>query len=178
MSKITRTAIVGAGLELLDAEGLEAVTTRKLAQRLGVESPALYWHFRDKAALLQALASEVVLQHHLCPPPTEVSLWLTWYADNARSFRQALLRYRDGARLHAGTVPGPEEQERVAPKVAYLVRAGMSEHAAGMALYAASQYTLGCVLEEQARPPEQAARAEEAFEFGLRLLVKGLGEVR
>jgi len=186
VSKITRIQIVETGLELLDSEGLDALSTRKLAQRLGVESPALYWHFKDKAALLQALASEIIVRHHVCPPPEDTSSdpvgWLSWYADNARSFRQALLLYRDGARLHAGSTPGPEEQLRVRAKVAYLMRAGLSGDTAGMALYAAGQFTLGCVLEEQAHAhqptpsgPDQLHSAEAAFEFGLDLLVQGLG---
>ncbi|WP_424949427.1 TetR/AcrR family transcriptional regulator C-terminal domain-containing protein [Deinococcus sp.] len=185
MSKITRIQIIEAGLDLLDYEGLDAFSTRKLAQRLGVESSALYWHFKDKTALLQALASQIVLRHHVCPPLEDGSTlpidWLLWYADNARSFRHALLRYRDGARLHAGSTPRPEEGQQIAAKITYLMRAGLSEHTAGMALYAAGQFTLGCVLEEQARPTESMATgadhplsAEAAFEFGLRLLVQGL----
>ncbi len=198
MAKTTRNAIIEAALELLDSEGLDAVTTRKLAQRLHVESAALYWHFKDKATLLQALASAIMLEHHICPPPNQSpadqATWLAWYADNARSFRLALLRYRDGARLHAGTVPGPDELERVTPKVAYLEAAGLGKHEAQMALYTASQFTLGCVLEEQARsapvrltsaeprfsvagvhPQAHADRgAERAFEFGLKLLLYGL----
>lgn len=187
MSKITKQQIVEAGLELLDQDGLDALSTRKIAQRLGVESPALYWHFKDKAALLQALATEIVLRHHVCPPPEDTPLhpgdWLGWYADNARSFRHALLHYRDGARLHAGSTPGPEEGRQVKAKVTYLMRAGLSGHAAGMALYAAGQFTLGCVLEEQARRVsshggKKLPGEEEAFEFGLRLLAQGLGNER
>jgi TetR/AcrR family tetracycline transcriptional repressor len=47
---------VDTALRVADAEGLEAVTIRRLAQDLGVTPMALYWHFKDKEALLAALA--------------------------------------------------------------------------------------------------------------------------
>ena len=177
------------------------MTTRRLAQRLHVESPALYWHFKDKTALLDDMAMTVMTRHFNSPPPDHDD-WLAWFADNAREFRRALLAYRDGARLHAGTTPDLEGLTRLAPKVAYLARHGLTEAQAGMALYAAGQYTLGCVLEEQARhthhesrrpsgqPESEAVLAletqaqhqlaqvsEAAFEFGLQLLVNGLQQL-
>ena len=53
--------------------------------------------------------------------------------------------YRDGARLHAGTVPGPGDRAGIERKIAYLVGAGFTREQAGMALFAAGQYTL-CLL--------------------------------
>jgi TetR/AcrR family tetracycline transcriptional repressor len=46
-------------MELADAEGLEAVTIRRLAQDLGVTPMALYWHFTDKDALLLAISERL-----------------------------------------------------------------------------------------------------------------------
>ena len=43
MAKIQRDQVINAALALLDEVGLEAITTRKLAQKLGVESATLYW---------------------------------------------------------------------------------------------------------------------------------------
>jgi AcrR family transcriptional regulator len=48
--------VVERGLALADAEGLEAVTIRRLAAELGVTPMALYWHFRNKDELLTGLA--------------------------------------------------------------------------------------------------------------------------
>ena len=53
---LDRERIVAEAVALLDAEGLDGVTTRKLAARLGVQSPTLYWHLPNKAALVTALA--------------------------------------------------------------------------------------------------------------------------
>jgi TetR/AcrR family transcriptional regulator, tetracycline repressor protein len=51
--------VVERGLALGDAEGLEAVTIRRLAADLGVTPMALYWHFRSKEDLLVGLADSI-----------------------------------------------------------------------------------------------------------------------
>jgi TetR/AcrR family transcriptional regulator, tetracycline repressor protein len=51
--------VVERGLALADAEGLDAVTIRRLAADLGVTPMALYWHFRSKDELLDGLAERV-----------------------------------------------------------------------------------------------------------------------
>lgn len=50
MAKIQRDQVINAALALLDEVGLEAITTRKLAQKLGVESATLYWHSGTRPA--------------------------------------------------------------------------------------------------------------------------------
>lgn len=199
MAKIQRDQVVDAALELLDEQGLDALTTRRLAQRLGVESATLYWHFRDKSVLLAEMAAVALARHHTLGVPADTAQWHIWFADNVRSFRRALLAHRDGARLHAGTTPGVDAIERIKPKIAYLMRAGLTEQESGMAMLAASQFTIGCVLEQQAQPdegtglgaasplsgetttPQQASGMtlepidpDVAFEFGLGLIVEGL----
>jgi TetR/AcrR family transcriptional regulator, tetracycline repressor protein len=57
--KLSKATVVERGLALADAEGLEAVTIRRLAAELGVTPMALYWHFRNKDELLMGLAEAV-----------------------------------------------------------------------------------------------------------------------
>ena len=57
--RLSKAAVVERGLALGDAEGLEAVTIRRLAADLGVTPMALYWHFRSKDELLVGLADSV-----------------------------------------------------------------------------------------------------------------------
>jgi AcrR family transcriptional regulator len=57
---LTRRAVVEGALALADAEGLEAVTIRRLAKRLGVTPMALYWHFRNKDELLDDMAASIL----------------------------------------------------------------------------------------------------------------------
>lgn len=98
-----------------------------------------------------------------------------------RSFRRTLLMRRDGARLHAGTLPGEADLGRIAPKMAFLAAAGLPQRDAQMAMLAASRFTVGSVLEEQAdddpsheNQPEAPIDHESAFEAGLALLAAGL----
>ncbi|MFD9410665.1 TetR/AcrR family transcriptional regulator [Streptomyces sp. NPDC059989] len=56
---LSRARIVEAAGALVDAEGLEAVSTRRLAAALGVSGPSLYNHFRTKDEILEAVADAV-----------------------------------------------------------------------------------------------------------------------
>lgn len=56
---LTPRMVVEGALALADAEGLEAVTIRSLAKRLGVTPMALYWHFRNKDELLDGMAATI-----------------------------------------------------------------------------------------------------------------------
>ena len=116
---------------------------------------------------------------------------------NARSFRQALLAYRDGARIHAGTRPGAPQMETADAQLRFLCEAGFSAGDAVNALMTISYFTVGAVLEEQAGERggtvEQAplspllraaidafdeAGPDAAFEQGLAVIVDGLAKRR
>ncbi len=56
--RLSKAAVVGRAIALADAEGLDALTIRRLAQELGVTPMALYWHFRNKEELLAGLADQ------------------------------------------------------------------------------------------------------------------------
>src|SRR5262249_55027813 len=58
-SKLDRDVVVDAALAIADSEGLEAVSLRRLADRLAVPAMGMDWHFDDKEALLGALADRL-----------------------------------------------------------------------------------------------------------------------
>jgi TetR/AcrR family transcriptional regulator, tetracycline repressor protein len=58
-TRLSKEVVVERGLALTDAEGLDALTIRRLATELGVTPMALYWHFRNKEALLTALGDQI-----------------------------------------------------------------------------------------------------------------------
>ncbi|CAN5143912.1 TetR/AcrR family transcriptional regulator C-terminal domain-containing protein [soil metagenome] len=183
MTKVNQKQVVDEALALLDEVGLDGFSTRRLAQRLGVEQPTLYWHFKRKEDLLTAMAESSLAAHGEIALPLPGDDWKEWFLENYRSFRRSLLDHRDGARLHAGTFPGAESIERLLRKFAFLVESGLAEHDAQMAMLAASRFTVGSALEEQSAtsmtPPAGAPMVDhtEAFEAGLRLLVAGLDTV-
>jgi TetR/AcrR family transcriptional regulator, tetracycline repressor protein len=58
-TKLSRSTVVDRALALADAEGVDALTIRRLAQELGVTPMALYWHFRNKEELIAGLADRI-----------------------------------------------------------------------------------------------------------------------
>ncbi len=57
--RLSKRAVTDRALKLADADGLDTLTIRKLAQDLGVTPMALYWHFRSKEELLEGVAERV-----------------------------------------------------------------------------------------------------------------------
>ena len=100
---ITRAGIVATALQLLDEQGIHAVTARALADRLGVRAPALYWHIGSKQEILDEMATEV---HRRVARQIEAELdgdgWRSGLATYARVLRREYLRHRDGARTFSG----------------------------------------------------------------------------
>ncbi|EOG8236884.1 TetR family transcriptional regulator, partial [Pseudomonas aeruginosa] len=91
MTKLDKGTVIAAALELLNEVGMDNLTTRKLAERLKVQQPALYWHFQSKRALLDALAEAMLTERHTRPLPEENEDWQLFLKENAQSFRTALL---------------------------------------------------------------------------------------
>lgn len=58
-ARLSRDTVVDGALALIDTDGLDALTIRGLAQRLGVTPMALYWHFKNKDELLAGLVNRL-----------------------------------------------------------------------------------------------------------------------
>lgn len=196
--KLQRETVVAAALKLLDEVGMDGLTTRRLAQELGVQQPSLYWHFKNKRELLDALA-EAMLAEQQPADHTQYPDWREWMAAQAHAFRRCLRAHRDGARVHIGTRPEGGDFGDGEAELAYLVAAGFTPADGLRALISLSYYTIGWLLEEQAateagRGPGQApmvpdpqrypllAQAQTVlsqndvdadYEYGLRALIAG-----
>ena len=57
---LSRERLVGAALQLINEDGLDALSMRALADRLDVKAASLYWHVRDRRELLELLAESIV----------------------------------------------------------------------------------------------------------------------
>lgn len=57
---LTRADVIRAGAQLLDAEGVEQLSMRRLAKALGTGSSTLYWHVRDRDELLLGILDETL----------------------------------------------------------------------------------------------------------------------
>lgn len=58
-SQISEDKILEASWELLGEQGIEKLSMRRLADRLGIQAPSLYWYFKSKQSLYQCLANQV-----------------------------------------------------------------------------------------------------------------------
>lgn len=86
---LSRERIVTAALALVDADGLAALSTRRLAAELSVSGPSLYNHFATKDALLDAVVDSVMGEVDLSMFAAPAQ-WRTALRDWARSYRAAL----------------------------------------------------------------------------------------
>ncbi|MHA6765149.1 TetR/AcrR family transcriptional regulator C-terminal domain-containing protein [Streptacidiphilus sp. PAMC 29251] len=147
--RLNRTDVLEAAMTLLDAEGLERLTMRRLATSLKVQPGALYWHFADKQALLDAMAERLLADVGQVDPPGS---WDQQVATLAQQVRAALLSHRDGARLLAGTFVAQPNTMRTGEAFLRALRAaGVPDGETGMTSFALLYYILGHTIEEQAR---------------------------
>ncbi|MGW8702028.1 TetR/AcrR family transcriptional regulator C-terminal domain-containing protein [Streptomyces eurythermus] len=140
-------AVVRTALELLDENGLDALSTRAVADRLGVRMNTVLWHVKTKARLLELMADAVVGQAPLDRLP---DAWDDRARELVRRYRHALLARRDGAALVTGTYPAEPHTLRFAEAlVGALLDGGMTEREAAWTMWALVYFTLGLAQEEQ-----------------------------
>ena len=166
--RVQRDQVILAALALLDQEGLDGLTLRKLAQTLQIQAPSLYWHFDSKQALLDGVADALVE-----PVAKGIPVGLSW--DNsvrqiAHDLRRALLRHRDGARVFAGTYVVTDNVLQISESLLdAFVRAGAEPPLASTFSFSVVYFVLGFVLEEQALGPGSAvdlnSRKQAFFEL-------------
>ena len=149
---LNRADIVQAALDLLDEKGIDAVTVRAVATRLGVKAPALYWHVENKQALLDEMGTEIQRRviAELRAQPMDV--WPDSVATYARVLRREYLAHRDGARTFSGTrLTDPEVLRAQEPWLEQLVASGVDLERAVSAVEFVTAFVVGFVIEEQER---------------------------
>jgi len=173
MTGVNRAGLAEAALELVQAEGLDALTMRTLADRTGVKAASLYWHVRDRDELLE-LVADALLAHVPVPPPgTDLrrqSLELCMAAG------AAVAAQRDGYRILLG-VPGAVRRSSV---YARLVQAIMGFGTAEGIAREGAAMLLGFVVTQPSsrfddRPPANAKMITLAIDSGSRGVVVHAG---
>ncbi len=102
---LSRARVLSTAVATADAEGLAAVTMRRLAAALGVEAMSLYHHVANKDDILTGIADLVVAE---IDPPTVGGPWKAEIRRTARSAFDVLLRHRwAAALLLGGAAPAP-----------------------------------------------------------------------
>jgi TetR/AcrR family transcriptional regulator, tetracycline repressor protein len=170
---LTRPQIIDAARTILAEQGLAGLTMRRLAQSLGVQPGALYYHVASKQDLLAAVAEQVL-------DGAEISTEDP--ATAARDIRAALLPIRDSADVISfvnAFRPGALSPFRKLERLF-----GLPSHEARWAARTLIHYVLGFVAEEQNQAELVRARivtglpepqaSTEAFEFGVATILRGL----
>ncbi|MDN5895155.1 MAG: TetR/AcrR family transcriptional regulator C-terminal domain-containing protein [Nocardioides sp.] len=145
--QLRRDDVLTGALEVLDGDGLEGITMRKLAAHLGVQAGGLYWHFANKQTLFEAMADKIL---EGVGAPVEPGPWDEQVGELARRLRRALLSHTDGARLVAGTYVTEKNTVAVGQVWFDVLRAaGIATDRVGWVGFSLSSYVLGHTIEEQ-----------------------------
>jgi TetR/AcrR family transcriptional regulator, tetracycline repressor protein len=158
---LDRERVADTALRLLNEVGLEGLSLRVIARELDVKAPALYWHFKDKQALLDEMATlmyrRMVAGAALDPDDT----WQDRMLKANRGLRAALLRYRDGAKVYSGSrFTGTDHAREMEDNLRLFTAAGFGLAEAVRANTTAYAYTIGFVTEEQGVRPRPGERRE------------------
>jgi AcrR family transcriptional regulator len=119
---ITRDVIVETALRILDSEGLDGLSMRRIAEELGTGAASLYWHVGSKDGLLDLLFDHVIGEQHIPDPDPE--RWQEQLKEVARLQRATILRHRDIVAVSLGRIPMGPNALRYSERVLAILRAG------------------------------------------------------
>jgi TetR/AcrR family tetracycline transcriptional repressor len=157
---ITLDDVVEAAFRLVDKDGIEKLTMRKLADELGIQAASLYWHVKDKDELIDLLAEVLFADMDLSKieesPSWRDNLWRF-----AHAFRAHLAGRRDSAQILANRfVLGPHVLTHLERLLGWLRQSGLDDQSVVYALYDTMVFVHGFVLWETAPMSAQVARGE------------------
>jgi len=182
--------IVAAAIVILQERGLDAVSMRNVADRLGVSPMPLYTRVGNKAALIDAVADHLLLD--LAPAIVVDESWSEYAERWCRALRERLKRTPD-SRLYLGAAREPYV-EASRPLIDALREGGLPADAAVRACRLLMWATVGFVAMEQgSRPPASGVRrgqlsgsdptgvtpeeADELFDLQIGILTAGIARM-
>jgi AcrR family transcriptional regulator len=119
---ISRDAIVDTAIRLLDAEGLDALSMRRIADELGTGAASLYWHVGSKDGLLDLVFDKLIGQ--VAIPDPVPGRWREQLKDVARSQRAVSLRHPYVVRISIGRIPMGPNALRYSERVLAILASG------------------------------------------------------
>ncbi|MCK9795668.1 TetR/AcrR family transcriptional regulator C-terminal domain-containing protein [Isoptericola sp. 4D.3] len=163
--RLTREHVVASAIELADAEGLDAVSMRRLGQVLGVDPMAIYRHVDGKEALLDAMTDTVVAQ---IQSVTDAGGWQASARATMLAARAAMLRHPWTAAVRrTRTEPTPAELRHLDTLLGILRNGGLSVDLTHHAIHALGSRVLGFSQDLYddggAATPEQSAATAAAL---------------
>jgi AcrR family transcriptional regulator len=159
---LTRTRITAAAVDLLDATGAAALTMRRLAERLDVAPPTLYWHVRTKDDVLD-LAVDAIFAEVVVPDRTDG--WTHDAKTLVLRWRATMLRHPWSPPLLGRPMLGPNVLARTEFLQSTLARAGLAGRALVAATHGLANLTIGSALTESTWRTESHVEQSAAHEY-------------
>ena len=195
---LTRERVIKAAVELVDVEGLDALTMRRLGAALGVEAMSLYKHVANKDDLINGLVEFVIGQIEIDPESTD---WKEAMRQRAITARRVLVEHSWAVGLmESRALEGSVATGYIEATLSALLSSGLSTEEAVHAFWLLDSYVYGHVVQESTTSrsgansegtgvsgddyprlaeTEEAAQdlgmsIEDEFEFGLELILDAL----
>lgn len=170
-AKLDRDQIIREAVALLKEEGLDAVSLRRIATRLGVSVSSLYWHINSKESL-SALMSAAIFRDCLNAVPP-ASSWQQWLRDFGLAIWEAQVSIPDIRRLIGiNRVRNEGVQNALETILATLVPLGLPPAEASIAQRSVQALVTGWTALRSTRPDDPEAD-RESFLVALDVLIAG-----
>jgi AcrR family transcriptional regulator len=142
-AELSLELIVAAAVELLDSNGIDGLSMRRLADRLGAGAMSLYWHVANKEQVFD-LALDAVLAYQ--PPTGEALDWRSDAVLMLEDWRAAMLRHPWSAVLLPRRALGPSMLARLELLSQALSRAGVADADLNVAIWSVWNYVMGATI--------------------------------
>ena len=173
---LTREAIVAAALKVLDEEGYQALSMRRVAQQLNTGAASLYQHVSNKEQLVDLMLDQVYGEFEV--PDADPAHWQEQLKQAMRNGLRLMLAHRGIAWAALSTMPmGPNGLILTERVLAILRAGGLPDVVAGYAGELLGQYISACAIEREMlrdRVPEDDPEALDEFVRQFRGYLQGL----
>jgi AcrR family transcriptional regulator len=160
---LSRERVLRAAIELADADGLEALSMRKLARELGVEAMSLYNHVANKDAILDGIVEVVAAEAEL---PADETEWKSAIRQSAIATRDMFVRHPWASGLWMSRQGGGTTRLQRADWLLRTFReAGLSEELTFHAYHVVESHILGFTVQQLNFPYQGAELEERASRF-------------
>ncbi|MEP7379113.1 MAG: TetR/AcrR family transcriptional regulator C-terminal domain-containing protein [Chloroflexota bacterium] len=160
---LNASRIIEAGMALLDRDGLDGLSMRKLGAELRSGATSVYWHVPNKDALLDLLLDQLMAEANATIRHDPGASWRAELAAYAIALRVVLDRHAAAAGLlSTRAAVGPEGLRFMEGVMNALADAGFGGRQRALAYAALTGYTLGHVVLEQRKPPTDGSQPPTA----------------
>lgn len=204
--KVSLDRIVEAAMEIIDTQGIDALSMRTIAQQLGSGTATLYRHFNGRADIISLVVDRIIADVVIEFTDAELGDRQSSLAAMARSMYRFLSRYKGIATLLTETMPnGPNSMVLRERLISFLLKNGFKPEIAARAFATIFTFVLGFAIQGDSQ--ENSGSNEKSniylsgvdpdkypslnmvakylpipldveFEFGLQLILSGLSQLQ